>query len=122
VSSQEKNLIVKYERKYEIINSEMLLREWALVKRRMFNSLKPVKLFFFMKSKIREIFSNYAISGAFAEYLINGQTMGEEAIVYVPEIKKDISRYLSIKPNTLVFVYDEKPISQQKFQEKLMKS
>ncbi len=108
---EEKNIIVKYDGKYKIVDNKMLLREWGLVKRKIFKSIKPLKLFFFLKDKIREIFGEYAISGSFGEYLINGQTQGGEIIIYSTkkeiEKNKEITKYLSKKPNALIFVYDE---------------
>ena len=102
----EKNLIAKEGEGFRVVSRELLLREWASVRREVFRSLKPLKLFFFMKAKIRELFEDYAISGPFAESLVNGQTSGEEVLVYTTKLPK-VEEYLSKKPNTFVFLHDE---------------
>jgi hypothetical protein len=104
----EKNLLIEEFKNYRVIDRVALLKHWALEKRKIFNSLKFLKLFFFVKTRVREIFKDYVLSGPFAEYLVNGQTQGEEMIIYTTSIdEKEILNYLSKKPNAFLFVYDE---------------
>jgi hypothetical protein len=102
----DKNLVVREGERFRVPNKEYLLREWALTRRKVFRSLRPLKLFFFVKTRIRELFEDYVISGPFAESLINGQTSGEEVLVYTTKLPK-VDEYLSKRPNTFVFIHDE---------------
>jgi len=102
----DKNLVAKEGERFRVVSKELLLREWASVRREVLRSLRPLKLFFFLKTRIRELFENYAISGPFAESLVNGQTSGEEVLVYTTKLPK-VEEYLSKKPNTFVFLHDE---------------
>jgi len=80
-----------------VLNKEYLLREkWALTRREVFRSLRPLRLFFFVKTRIRELFEDYVISGPFAESLVNGQTSGEEVSVYTTKLPKvDEKRFIN---------------------------
>jgi hypothetical protein len=102
----DKNLVVREGERFRVLNKEYLLREWALTTREVFRSLRPPKLFFFVKTRIRELFEDYVISGPFAESLVNGQTSGEGVLVYTTKLPK-VDEYLSKRPNTFVFIHDE---------------
>ena len=107
---EEKNIILNVGEKFKILDKIELAKEWASLKRKILFSLKPFKIFMFVKSKIKK-FKVYAISGSFAENLINGQTRGEEIVAYIP--KEDIKNiidsvysYKSVSPNVFIYPYD----------------
>ena len=107
---EEENLILSTGEKFKVLDKIELVKAWASLKRKILFSLKPFKIFMFVKSKIKEL-KNYAISGSFAESLINHQTRGEEMVVYVPkekleEVVRIMGNYKSKNPNIFIYGYD----------------
>ncbi len=95
------------------VNYELLLREWGEVKRVILDKLKPMKLDILIPERIKNVLKNYAISGPFAEMLIQGESSGRPLIVYLSETefekrKRDLMRVGKIgRGQVWVYVYDE---------------
>lgn len=106
----EKNVLLKHNGRYRLLKREPLLKEWVATKKRILETMKPLKLFVFMKERVKKLVEDCVISGTFAEHLVNGQTDGESVLVYATEDKiKDeaVSEHLSKKPNVFVYPYDD---------------
>jgi hypothetical protein len=61
---------------------ELLVREWGSLKRQIFETLKPLRLDVLILDRIKGVFSEYAVSGPFAEFLVQGGSPGRPLILY----------------------------------------
>ncbi len=95
------------------VNYVSLLREWGDFKRDIFRRIEPLVLDIFFPDKIKEILKEYAVSGSFAEMLVQGESPGRPMIVYVGEsqFKKSERKLKKLgkpgKGQALFYIYDE---------------
>lgn len=62
-----------------------LIREWGDLKRGIFQGIKPLMIDMLIPDRIRSVTKKYAVSGPFAEMLIQGQSPGKPMVVYIGE-------------------------------------
>ncbi len=77
------------------VDHEKLIRKWGSVKRGIFQSIKPLMLDVLIPERIKGAIKNYAVSGPFAELLVQGESPGKPVVIYIDEdelakTKKDI--------------------------------
>ncbi|RLE86027.1 MAG: hypothetical protein DRJ39_00570 [Thermoprotei archaeon] len=78
------------------VNYDMLIRKWGEFKRYIFERLNPLILDLLIPDGLRKVLKDYAISGPYAEMLIQGETPGKPLIVYIDE-----KRFLDLKERLL---------------------
>lgn len=61
---------------------ELLVREWGGLKRQIFEMLKPLRLDVLIVNRIKRVFSEYVVSGPFAELVVQGGSPGRPVILY----------------------------------------
>lgn len=92
---------------------ELLVREWGVIKRRIWGALKPLRLDVLVVDRIKNCFSRYVISGPFAEMLVQGQSPGRPVILYTTQAEFEQKREQILglgrigKGQLWVYVYDE---------------
>lgn len=94
------------------VNYMDLIREWGNFKRDIFNRIKPLAIDIFFPDKIKQI-KEYAVSGPFAEMLVQGESPGRPIIIYLK--KKQFSKTEKIlrslgkagKGYAFFYAYDE---------------
>jgi hypothetical protein len=94
-------------------NPKVLLRDWSSYKRKIFEKIFPLKVDVLIPESIRSSLENYAVSGPFAESLVQGETPGIPVIVYVaekdfiPVKEKVIKNFATGKGQVWIYPYDE---------------
>jgi CRP-like cAMP-binding protein len=90
-----------------------LLREWGNLKRKIFQFTRPLMVDILIPNRLRDIIKDYAISGPFAEMLIQGESPGRPLIVYITdeEMEKKRNKISSLgiigKGQVHIYAYDE---------------
>jgi hypothetical protein len=90
-----------------------LIREWGNLKREIFQYIKPLMLDILIPERLKTIIKDYAISGPFAEMLIQGESSGRPVIVYITDEemrnkKNQISKLSNVgKGQIHIYAYDE---------------
>jgi hypothetical protein len=57
----------------------------GILKRKVFENMQPLMIDILIPDRLKLIIKNYAISGPFAEMLIQGKSSGKPMIVYISE-------------------------------------
>jgi DNA-binding transcriptional regulator LsrR (DeoR family) len=95
------------------VNYDKLIREWGILKRKIFESTQPLMIDILIPDRLKLIIKNYAISGSFAEMLVQGESSGKPIIVYISEeeMEKRKSQIYKLGPIgkgfVHIYVYDE---------------
>jgi DNA-binding Lrp family transcriptional regulator len=95
------------------VNYDKLIREWGILKRKIFESMQPLIIDILIPDRLKLIIKNYAISGPFVEMLVQGESSGKPIIVYISEEemekrKSQIYKLGSIEKGFAhIYVYDE---------------
>ena len=90
-----------------------LMREWGNLKRKILQHIQPLMLDVLIPERLKSVIKDYAISGSFAEMLIQGESSGRSMIVYLTDEEMEkrrsqISRLGTIgKGQVHIYAYDE---------------
>lgn len=95
------------------VNYIKLIREWGDLKRKIFQHIQPLMVDILIPERLKSVIKDYAISGSFAEMLVQGESPGRSLIVYLTDEemekrKNQISRLGVVgKGQVHVYAYDE---------------
>jgi len=95
------------------VNYDKLIREWGILKRKVFESMQPLIIDILIPDRLKLIIKNYAISGPFAEMLVQGESSGKPIIVYISEEEMEKRKSQIYKLGSIgkgfvhIYVYDE---------------
>jgi hypothetical protein len=94
-------------------NHIKLIREWGNLKRKILQHIQPLMVDILIPERLKSVIKDYAISGSFAEMLIQGESSGRSMIVYLTDEEMEkrrsqISRLGVVgKGQVHIYVYDE---------------
>ena len=78
------------------VNYDVFIRKWGEFKRYIFEKINPVILDLLIPDRLKKLLKDYAISGPYAELLVQGESSGKPLIVYIDE-----DAFLNIKEKIL---------------------
>jgi len=90
-----------------------LIREWGNLKREILQHTQPLMVDILIPERLKSVIKDYAISGPFAEMLIQGESSGRPMIVYLTdeEMRKKRSQISGLgvvgKGQVHIYAYDE---------------
>jgi len=90
-----------------------LIREWGNLKRKILQHIQPLMVDILIPERLKSVIKDYAISGSFAEMLIQGESSGRSMIVYLTDEEMEkrrsqISRLGVVgKGQVHIYAYDE---------------
>ena len=99
------------------VDREKLIREWGSLKRMIFQYIRPLMIDILIPDRIRSVVKNYAISGPFAEMLVQGESSGRPLIIYLTEKEMETRKSQIVKLGNVgkgqvwFYVYDEDILS-----------
>jgi len=67
------------------VNHDKFIRKWGQLKKTIFQKTSPLIIDILIPERVRKIIKDYAISGPFAELLIQGESPGRPLIIYIDE-------------------------------------
>ena len=108
---QEKNIV--WGAKKLKVEHELLIREWGILKKKLFEESRPLKIDVLIPDRIKEVLDDYVVSGPFAEMLIQGESPGRPLIIYITEkeFEKQRNNILKLgrigKGQMWIYLYDE---------------
>jgi DNA-binding transcriptional ArsR family regulator len=90
-----------------------LIREWGNLKRKILQHIQPLMVDILIPERLKSVIKDYAISGPFAEMLIQGESSGRPMMVYLTdeEMRKKRNQISGLgvvgKGQVHIYAYDE---------------